>query len=247
MAQRRFGRVVLTTAAAVFVIGSICSTSLAEGFDKPVRKTILDLGSSPDQPDFPKLHIHLSCYYYPKFMVKELDDDGNKGSLRISVLRVEEAKAPSCIRELLAGERELPNYPGYFWGAKDKLIFVINDDGDGEGQFFIVYDAMTLNQTFRDALRFSTKPRFSLSVGGRSVMRYQRVFFPHCSLMKNGDICWRNVVMQTGVHSSPVPRCDGYDNDVADPSLIAFPVEVALYPKPVTKVRAGPVLCFAAQ
>jgi len=228
-------------------MGSSCISALAEGFDKPIRKTVLDLGSSPDQPDFPKLHIHLSCYYYPTFMVKELDDDGNKGALRISVLRVEEAKAPRCTRSLRAGERAVSDYSGYFWGVKDKLVFVIADDGEGEGRYFVIYDAITLNRTFRDALRFNTEPDFSRASDGSSSMRYQRVFFAQCSLMKNGADCWRSVVAQTGLRNGPIPKCSGYDDNVGDPSLVAFPVEVELHPKPVRKVVAGPVLCFAAQ
>jgi len=245
MVQRWIVRGVLIT--ATLVIGSGCIAGHAEGFDKPVRKTVLDLGSSPDQPDFPKLHLHLSCYYYPSLMVKELDDDGNKGALSISVLRVEEAKAPRCIRSLRAGEREVTNYPGYFWGVKDKLVFVIADDGEGEGRYFAIYDAITMNRTFRDALRFNTEPGFSRTADGSSSMRYQRVFFAQCSLMKNGAHCWRSVLAETGLRPGPMPKCSGYDDDVADPSLVAFPVEVSLYPKPVRKVLAGPVLCFAAQ
>jgi len=230
----------------MFGIGSCCTAAQAGGFDKPVRKTLLDLGPSPDQPDFPNLHIHLSCYYYPTLMVKELDDDGNKGALRISVLRVEHAKAPRCIRELRAGEREIPE-GGYFWGVKDQMVFVIADDGEGEGRYFAVYDAVRLKKTFRDALRFNTEPDFSRTADGSRSMRYQRVFFAQCSLMKNGAACWRTVVDQTGLRNGPMPMCSGYDDDAADPSLVAFPVEVALHPEPVRMVLAGPVLCFAAQ
>ena len=232
---------------ATLVIGSCCIAAHADGFDKPVRKTVVDLGPSPDQPDFPNLHIHLSCFYYPLFTVKELDDDGNKGALSISVLRVEEVKAPRCTRALRAGERAIPDHPGYFWGVKGRLVFTIDDDGDGEGQFFSIYDAITLNKTFRDALRFTTKPNFYRASNDQLAMRYQRIFFAKCSLMKNGAACWRTVVEQTGLRKGLMPKCSGYDDDVGDPSLVAFPVEIALHPEPVRKVLAGPVLCFAAQ
>jgi hypothetical protein len=247
MVCRWIAKAVLITAPLMFGVGACWISAHAEGFDKPIRKTIIDLGSSPDQPDFPRLHIHLSCYYYPTFMVKELDDDGNKGALRISVLHVGEAKAPRCIRALRAGERAIPNYPGYFWGVKDKLVFVINDDGEGEGRYFVVHDSITLSKIFRDSLRFNTEPDFSRTAHSSPSMRYQRVFFAQCSLMKNGADCWRSVVDQTGLRNGRMPKCSGYDDDVADPSLVAFPVEVSLYPKPVRTVLTGPVLCFAAQ
>jgi hypothetical protein len=254
MVCRWIAKAVLIPAALMFGVGACWISAHAEGFDKPIRKTILDLGSSPDQPDFPRLHIHLSCYYYPTFMVKELDDDGNKGALRISVLRVDEARAPRCIRSLLAGERAIPDHPGYFWGAKGQMVFIIDDDGDGEGQFFSIYDAITLDRTFRDALRFTTKPNFSRAADGNASMRYQRIFFAECSLMKDGADCWRSVVRKIGLRKSPVPKCSGYGatgdglfSDSTDPSLIAFPVEVVLYAKPVSTILAGPVLCFAAQ
>lgn len=247
MTHRCIARAVLITTALLFGVGPSCIDAHAEGFDKPIRKTDLDLGPSPNQPDFPNLHVHLSCYYYPAFVVKELDDDGNKGALRISILRVDDAKAPRCIRSLRTGERTFPRYPGYFWGVKDQLVFVINDDSEGEGRFFVVYDGITMNRTFRDASRFNTEPYFSRTADGRSSMRYQRVFLADCSLVKNGVECWRHVVRQTGLRIGAMPKCSGYDDDVADLSLIAFPVEVVLAPKPGRKILAGPVLCFAAQ
>ena len=180
-------------------------------------------------------------------MVKELKDDGHKGAIRISVLRVEAAKAPRCTRSLKSGERAMQNLPAYFWGVKGTSIFLIADDGEGEGRNFYVFDAITLDKTFSDALRFNTEPQFSQTANGLSSMRYQRVFFAKCSLMKNREDCWRRIVQQTGLTKVPTPKCSGYDNDAADPSLIAFPVEVMLVPKPKTDILAGPVLCFAAQ
>jgi hypothetical protein len=223
------------------------SVASAEGFDRPLRKTVLDLGPSPEQRDFPNLHVHLSCYYYPTFMVKELTDDGNKGALRISVLLVDEARAPRCVRALSPGEKAFPDGGVYFWGVKRTFVFLIADDGEGEGRYFDVFDAGTLRRTLRDALRFNTYPTFSRTTEGGWSMRYQRVFFADCSLMKNGSECWRRVIQQTGLPDGPAPKCSGYDSYVEDPSLIAFPVEVALFPRPVRKVLAGPVVCFAAQ
>jgi hypothetical protein len=236
---------------AVIVLGTIVfsSATWAEGFDKPVRQTILDLGPSPNQLDFPNLHVHLSCYYYPSFMLKQLEDDGNKGALRVSVLRVQESQAPTCARPLGVTEKELPLRCEYYEGVKSEFIFLIDCDGDGEGRYFEVFQASNLTSLLWDSLRFNTLPRFGRTADGRLTMRYEQIFFADCSLMEHSGECWKKIKSKIGLSTAVMPKCRGYVDPkiLEDHSLIGYPVEVVLLPKPVTKTLPGPVHCFAAQ
>ena len=58
---------------ATFVMGLSTSGAVPplESFDKPIRKTVVNLGRSRTiMPNYPA-RIKLSCFYYPGFMVKE--------------------------------------------------------------------------------------------------------------------------------------------------------------------------------
>jgi hypothetical protein len=52
------------------------SVGLTESFDKPVRKATVNLGRSPYLMRNDPRPIQLSCFYYPDFIVKELDNPG---------------------------------------------------------------------------------------------------------------------------------------------------------------------------
>jgi hypothetical protein len=250
---RRFPRqIILSVVLVVFVAIALSTAALAEGFDKPVRETNIDLGPSSGQPDYPNLHVHLSCWYYPDFMVKQLGDDGNKGALRISVLRVQALQAPTCNQPLAAEEKELQLKCEYYWGGKGQFIFLIDCDGEGEGMHVTVFEAGTLNALLNDSLRFNTSPTFGWTADGRLSMRYERVFFADCSLMYHGVDCWKKIRSETGLSTVPMPNCRGYVEPnnpriLEDPSLIGYQVQRILSPKMDMKILPGPVHCFAAQ
>jgi hypothetical protein len=136
-------------------------------------------------------------------------------------------------------------------GVKSELLFLIDCDGEGEAQYFDVFNASTLNHLLRDALRFDTLPNFEHTSDGHVSMNYERIFYSKCSLMDKTTTCWQQIVAQTGLRNIPIPKCTGYDvldpRDKTDPSLIGFPIEVVFTNKPVRKILAGPVHCFAAQ
>ena len=78
------------------------------------------------------------------------------------------------------------------------------------------------------------------------VLRYLRVASAGCSIPKSGESCWSKLQQQTGLAHSPVPKCSDYDGKeagVAD-SVIAYPVEATLYPKPSVRPLGGPVRCY---
>src|SRR5580658_3881027 len=85
---------------AVSVLGATISGSAAnaEPFDKPLQKKVMDLGQSPHLMPNDDRHIKLTCSYYPNFMVKELNDPGNKGALWIALVPAKPGHISGCTR-----------------------------------------------------------------------------------------------------------------------------------------------------
>lgn len=70
----------------VIVAPSVSGVPLrAEDFDKPLRMIDVNLGKSRYLMPRSSSRILLSCYYYPGFMVKELNDPGLKGTRWVTI------------------------------------------------------------------------------------------------------------------------------------------------------------------
>ena len=87
----------LGVTVVVLVNSTPASVAHTESFDKPIRKTVVNLGRSPylmpNNPD----RIQLSCFFYQDFMVKELNDPGVKGVRSVTVTPTIKESAPlSC-------------------------------------------------------------------------------------------------------------------------------------------------------
>src|SRR5215469_12486822 len=104
----------------LLVAGSLCSqadrTDLIEGFDRPLKKTVVDLGPSPFYPHSRHVRNKLTCFYYRSFTVKEYDE-GQKGAEWLSIVPSAQA---TCTRKHGEGEKVYmdPEWSGYFWGVK---------------------------------------------------------------------------------------------------------------------------------
>jgi hypothetical protein len=70
--------VVLLGATVVMGQSTSDTVPLTESFDKPVRKTVVNLGRSSYLTSNVPARTQLSCFYYPDFMVKQLNDPGVK-------------------------------------------------------------------------------------------------------------------------------------------------------------------------
>jgi hypothetical protein len=78
------------------VLGSsTLAIASAESFDKPLRKTVENLGRSPYLMPNNPARIQLSCFYYPDLMVKELNNPGLKGVRWVTVTPVKD-EVPVC-------------------------------------------------------------------------------------------------------------------------------------------------------
>src|ERR1700744_3194028 len=127
----------------------------AESFDNPVQRKVVDLGPANVIPNRNQ-RIKLTCAYYPTFMVKELNDPGNKGALSISTVPVEHGRNPACTRKHGPNERVFKDWEGYFAGVKHGLLFLDPSDGVGGGMPFAVFDPLTGAKIFEDSVKLET-------------------------------------------------------------------------------------------
>jgi len=90
---------------------------------------------------------------------------------------------------------------------------------------------------------------FAPTSGSQVVIRYLRVANSGCSIPKSGEICWIKLQQQTGLAHSPMPKCSDYEGKDAGTaaSVIAYPVEVSLFPKPSIRPLGGPFRCYPTE
>ena len=63
-------------------------------FDQPLSKKVVDLGRSESSPG---RRAKVTCYFFPHFMVKEVDL-GEKGSDRLAIVPVVKGKPTKCTK-----------------------------------------------------------------------------------------------------------------------------------------------------
>ncbi len=226
-----------------------------------MKKKVVELGPSPSPASSQHEGIKLSCYYFPKFMVKEYDA-GEVGAEWLSIAPVGQGAPPKCTRSHLDGERLVnpDEWSGYFKGVRGNLVFFNAPDGVNGGLPFAVFDATTVKKLFEDTAydesmyprRPQPTPFNRLRVSGgqnqRVVLRYLRVVAVACDLNIEKQVCWHQVRPKLGLQGTPMPVCLNYDRAAGRkwPSVVAYPVEVSLFPKPVLRNIPGPLKCWPA-
>ena len=245
--------------------------AFAGSFDKPLSKKVVKLGHSASNE---KTRRKVTCYYYPGFMVKEVDL-GEKGAERLAIVPAGKT-AVSCVRARTRTEKMInpDEWSGYFKGVKGNLVFFDADDGWNGGVGFAVYNAKTVKKIFEDvALGELT---FSDASGPDVSIAYTRVVDGGCNLPKDQDACWSSIQKKLSLDAAAAPDCKaGYEksaqemakarcaaNPKADPecmdkelplarqqasdasSVISYPVSVVLSPNPAVKPLAGDVRCW---
>jgi hypothetical protein len=236
---------------AVIVLGTTISNSTAhaEPFDKPLQKKVVDLGQSPELRPDAESHIKLTCSYYPKFMIKELNDPGNKGALWITLVPVHPEHSPECTRTRGPEEKAFKDWDGYFGGVKRDLVFLFDSDGTDGGIPFTVFDSKTGAKLFRDSASIGNSYDgldFVHASDTQMTLRYLRVVTGTCSVPKDGSACWNKFKEQLGLRLASIPKCSDEPGKYAEqsPSVIAYPVEASLFPKPSIKAIGNPVRCY---
>jgi hypothetical protein len=238
--------------SAVFASGATFSIAAeAESFDKPLQGEVVDLGPSPYV--MPTRHIKLTCSYYPTFMVKELNDPGNKGALLIATVPVQPGHIPKCTRDHQPNERVFKDWDGYFAGVKRNLLFLNASDGNGGGLPFAAFDPKTGTKVFEDSVMLRKGGEryigFVQTSDSQITLRYTRVVIADCSIPARGAVCWAKLKEKAGLKNAPMPKCSDYPGREAGKaeSVIGYPVEVSLFPKPSIRALGNPVKCWPSE
>lgn len=137
---------IVTVVLAYSAFGSML---LAEDFDQPLRKTVVDLGPSVHIMPGSSSPVLLSCYYYQGFMVKELDDPGLKGAPWVTITPIPNGEASPCRRSHGARERFMAKGWWGFIGVKGRLFFLEAADGEDDGMAVRILDLKTVGRFSR--------------------------------------------------------------------------------------------------
>jgi hypothetical protein len=250
----------------LFSFLALTSLAFAGTFDKPLSTRTIDLGPSNSSPG---ARSKITCYYFPSFMVKEVDL-GEKGADRLAIVP-RKGKDHTCSRLRDQGEKEInsDDWTGYFKGVKGTLVFFDADDGVNGGMGFAVYDSKSAKKIFNDTalgqLELSETPAKEIA------MRYARVVKGGCIVPKEPSACWKAIQKNLGLESASAPDCKaGYEKSAQDlakgrcqaqstdnpeclakeislarrqsndaDSVIVYPVETVLGPTPTIRPVAG--------
>jgi hypothetical protein len=189
-------------------IFALISFSWAASFDKPVYQRTVDLGPSQSTPG---ARAKVTCYFFPTFMVKEVDL-GEKGANRLAIVPATKIKTRTCSRLYDQDEKVIDSdeWSGYFKGVKGSLVFFDADDGVNGGMGFAVYDASSGQKIFADAavgpLAFPDRRDKAVSI------TYTRLVQGECVIPKDQAACWDRIKKKLDLDSAPAPDCKaGYE------------------------------------
>jgi hypothetical protein len=228
------------------------SVHAQEGFDKPLKKTVVDLGPSPYYRPSQHVRKKLTCYYYSSFAVKQYDE-GQKGAEWLSIVPSVQA---ACILRHSKDERVYisPEWSGYFWGVKAALAFFSAADGDDGGVPFGVFDVRTGRKLFEDSslleyyqkkLRIKEVFRITKRTDHVPSLTYFRVVRAGCDLKTEQSDCWNRERTNFGIKQADSPTCSGYEKaEGIWESAVVYPVSVLLTDSPKIKAVDGPVFCW---
>jgi hypothetical protein len=191
------GTVALATAmSAAYAAAAPAAAPAPSLFD---AATGVDKVTLPAKGDKPKTQI--TCHYYPRFMVKEIDE-GEVGASQLSIV----AGKPKCQQANVANEKVVnaDDWSGYFKGVKGDYIFFDADDGVNGGLGFAVFGP-DAKKVFEDTA-FGNLHDVALN-GTTLTIKYQRNAAASCSVVKDGASCWTKAVSETGAPATPVPDC----------------------------------------
>jgi hypothetical protein len=244
MAHRKASAALQLAAAALLNATFFLAASCAQTFDKPIKKIVLDLGRSPYLMPENRLHIHLTCSYYSEFMVKEVDDPGNKGTFYIATVPSQPDRLAKCTRKNVPGEKTLPRFgDDYFEGAKRDLLFLSVPDGVDGGAVIGAFHWKTMAKMFEDSVSLShPQIDFVEATDQQLTMRYLRIADAPCSVVKDGTACWTKFMNKLGMRHAPMLKCS---DDGGAPSVVSYPVETSIYPKQTSKALGYPDKCWA--
>lgn len=222
----------------------------AESFDRPLQRKVIDLGLSPDFRPSDNVHLKLTCTYYRAFMVKQLEDTTSEGALGFWIVAAHLGHMPPCIQTHTDSEKSFgEQWCGYFSGVKRGVVFLDACDGFSGGIGFAAFDSRSGAKLFEDLVSTKNGTIDFVHISDENLtLRYMRVVAGDCSVPKLGDACWNSFKKQPGLSDAPMPKCSDYEGAEAGKanSMIAYPVEVQLFPQPSIRALSNPVQCWAS-
>jgi hypothetical protein len=217
-------------------------------FDKPLHEEHKPSFSTQDDPDAAGT---LFCFYYPNFMVKEIDAPNNIGAEMLSITQISNGdKQPECLQEKADNERVIES--GDFEGAKGDFLF-FDTDGEGNGDQFNVF-SNTGEKLFEDLCvsmdKISVKLIPAVAQSDHKIkhvtgieLTYDRVYAAQCSFGENNHECWTKAMKETGLKEAFSPECSTAD-------VLTFGVKVTLHSNTanaqttlISKIRS----CYAGE
>src|ERR1051326_5692828 len=184
----------------------LASIGWGQTFDKPVRKQRVNLKRTPDQTTD---RARVTCYFFPNFMVKEVDM-GEVGAERLGIVPVTPRSTGKCVRARGKEEIVIPaeQWSGYFMGVKNGYVFFSGDDLWNGATPFAIFDSRTGKKLFDDSAKeisFVTKPDQAMA------MHYLRVVSDDCFILKDAA-CWQRMAAKYGLNNAAAPDCrKGYE------------------------------------
>jgi hypothetical protein len=229
------GRCLVALAAGALTAG-LASAALAAPalFDKPTQVARVPLSHDPQNP---QAKARVSCFYYPHFMVKEIDL-GEQGAEQLSIVPLVASTKPGCRRENAVDETVIAagDWTGYFKGVKGDFVFFDADDGWNDGVGFAIF-AADGKKLFDDIAK--SLHAIDVTPAGIAV-RYIRVFGASCSLRADAAGCWQQIKRDTGLAGASPPDCTAAyaraqkrtpaiaQQVIADPTVIDYEAEAAI-------------------
>lgn len=254
MRMRKIYGVFVCVLTLNLVVGSLCAqvdrTNLDEGFDKPLKKTVVDFGPSPFYRASQHVRNKLTCYYYPTFIVKQYDQ-GEKGAEWLSIVRSAQG---ACTRRHGEDEKVYTSteWSGYFRGVKGTIVFFDAPDGEDGGMPFAAFDVGTGRKLFEDSslldyyqkkLHLKNAFHVTSEADRNPRLTYLRVVRAGCNLKAEQWDCWNKLRVEFGITQTDIPVCSRYEQDDWE-SAIVYPVSVVLTDSPQIKAVDGPVFCW---
>jgi hypothetical protein len=190
----------MLAAMAMVTFGIVRAQAADSVFDPPVDSKTLTF---PETKDAGK--TTLTCDYYPRFMVKQIDE-GDVGASQLSIIPVAGDVKPPCQRDNLPNEKVVKpeDWSGYFKGVKGDFVFFDAEDGVNGGLGFAVF-AADAKKLFEDSAVGDLES--ATLDGGRLILRYTRGFAGDCSEPREGAKCWERIAAAAGIDTAARPDC----------------------------------------
>jgi hypothetical protein len=201
-------------AAAFWVLAAASPAAAASydgapPFEKAADTRTVKLGPAETEPPSDK---EVRCFYFARLMVKEIDER-DVGDTEISYdITGPGQTVPDCAAQATPGERKLQGGESYFWGVAADRLFLIDADGTNGTIGFRMYEPQSSRELFHDTIKLDSRLREVTEQAGKLHLSYTRAVTGSCSVVTDGETCWRAITRKMEMPETPPPDCRaGYE------------------------------------